>query len=462
VSVDPTRDAGRGPGGRAWRSGEIAVTNAWLLAFRARPWQSLGEKLKFRSSAAVPLLDETGRSIAMLSLYSRWPGFFSTPPVRSFLMHAQQVLSHAVQRCTAATVVPLRDQQRYRRLLDNRKVVMHYQPIIGMGDGGLVKFEALARLQGSDGKLIPPGLFLPALGRNELLALFAQGLEQACNDYLAFADEYPDSAVAINLPPEGLGDPRYEAVLFETIARCGLDSTRLHVEVLETQDAGVETAIRKPFLDRLRQAGIKITQDDLGSGHSSLLRLEKLPFDEVKIDQGLVRGALRNPKRAVQFILYLTRLAHAFNIPVTVEGLENHGLLEAAEILGADHGQGYGVARPMPAHKMAAWCRNYQYPVRPQRPVTAIGAMAGYLLWDLQITGIADKPELVSEFVGARAIVDHFIDANRLRGGAIDRLVSESHELIASAGKRDGAARDRVIGELTRFWLDETSPAGAH
>lgn len=460
ISIDPTIVAGRGPGGRAWRSGEITVSDAWLIESDKAPWKSVGEALGFRSSAAVPLHDESGRSIALLSLYSAWPGYFSTGRIRGFFSHVQQILSHAIQQSMSSPVIPLREQQAYRQMLNEKRVVMHYQPIIDLRDGNLTKVEALARICSSDGELISPQRFLPALGGEELLLLFVQGLEQACTDFVATYPAQPGIRIAINFPAEGFDDPRYENALFRTLDKFGLPPTNLQLEVLETKDAGDGTESRQAFLQRLRDAGIQIAQDDLGSGHSSLLRLEQYPFDEVKIDQGLVRGALHNPKRAVEFILYLTRLAHAFNIPVTVEGLENLGMIEAAAILGADRGQGYGIAKPMPATELTSWQKNHHYQVQAQKPRTAIGAMAGYLLWDLQLSAISERPELIAEFVGAKAIVDQFIETNNLQGGPIDQLLRRNHELAATSNDQHETAkivRAQLIKELTEYWLSETS-----
>ena len=165
LSVDPTLLAGQGPGGRAWRSGEIIVSDAWMLESDKAPWREVGARLGFRSSAAVPLIDEHGRSIALLSLYSAWPGLFSAGAMRGLLSHAQLLLSGAVERRMSAVVVPLRKQRAYRRLLGERRVLFDYQPIIDLRDGTLVKLEALARLRAGDGEVIPPQRFLSGARR---------------------------------------------------------------------------------------------------------------------------------------------------------------------------------------------------------------------------------------------------------------------------------------------------------
>ncbi len=108
--------------------------------------------------------------------------------------------------------------------------------------------------------------------------------------------------------------------------------------------------------------------------------MDRYPFDAVKIDQELVRGALRNPQRALEFILYLTRLAHALQTPVTVEGLENLAIIEAAAVLGADRGQGFGISPPLPARDVPEWhaaTTDYAVDVRKPHPA-ALGAMAAY------------------------------------------------------------------------------------
>jgi len=458
ISIDPNQLSGMGPGGQAWRSGEIVVSDAWELDPGTGPWRKVGSKLGFRSSAAVPLFDETGQTIAELSLYSSWPSYFSTTRIHMFLRHVQQVLSVGLQRLAQAPAIPIRKQRAYRRLLNEKRVVMHYQPIVNLKDGNVVKLEALARLQREDGALIYPQHYLRALGRDELLQLFTQGLEQACADCHAFEEQELSLQMAINFPTDGFDDPRYEKVLFQMLDGCGLPKSRLQMEVLESQDVG-GIGPHRDFIQRLRDTGIRVAQDDLGSGHSSLLRLDQYPFDEVKIDQGLVRSALRHPERALAFILYLTRLAHAFNIFVTVEGLENPGMLEAAAILGADFGQGFGIAKPMPASEVMAWHRSYTFPIQHQTPSTALGAMAGYLLWDLQLATISEHPESIEQFVGAKAMVDEYINSNNLHGSQLDKLLKTNRELAFVRNDRDewtSSVRSEVLEELTRYWLDMT------
>ncbi len=431
ISIDAAHQAGQGPSGRAWRSGYVVVSDAWKLEPDRAPWWPVGIELGFRSSAGIPLSDETGKTIAMIGLYSAFPGYFSTDTLTSFLSHLRHVLSQALAERIAAPIISQTDRHEYRRLLEGRHVTLHYQPIIDLRSGTLAKVEALARMQGPGGEPILPARFLPALGDLELLKLFEQVVRQACRDGHDLERDGLVTRVAVNIPAKALGDARYLNVLFGAIAENQLAPERLALEVLETHPGAGDAARHRLFIAQLREAGITIEQDDLGAGHSSLVRLDQYPFDAVKVDQELVSGSLRNPQRALEFILYLTRLAHALETPVTVEGLENFGILEAAAVLGADCGQGFAIAPPMAATSLKAWYDNYKYPINPLAPRTALGAMAGYLLWDI------DR---------ANRIAEHFIAFNELHGSEIDRL--RRHETTTA---------HQIIATLRDYWLSSPS-----
>ena len=453
ISVDPLRPSGQGPGGRAWRSGQIIVSDAWAIESRNKPWQAIGNELGFRSSAALPLQDDSGKTIALLSLYSAWPRFFSTLRINTFLSHLQKVLSYAVERLKSEPVIPLPLRQEYRTWVSEKRVTFLYQPIIDLRSGELRKVEALARVLDDDGRIVPPDRFLPACGNEELFTLLELGLSQACVDSKMLADEGLKAAIALNFPPEGIGDPRCERVILQALDRCRPCGVGIELELLENREAHDTDENRHAFLQRLREAGVRLAEDDLGSGHSSLLRLDKYAFDEVKMDQGLVRGATQRPQRALEFMLYLTRLVHAFDMRVTVEGLENRGLIEGAVVLGADLGQGYGIARPMPIQEIAAWHRGFRHDVDPLRPQTALGALATYLLWDMQ--GAAFDHQGTEVRADARKTMEAFIADRGLEQTALARMLSEHFDEGARARAR---IRPHVITHLIEVWHAEIQP----
>ena len=453
ISIDSARTSGQGPGGRAWRSGQIIVSDAWVIESRNKPWQTLGKELGFRSSAALPLQDDSGKTIALLSLYSAWPRFFSTLRVGNFLHHLQKVLSHAVQRLNATPVVALPFRQKYRSWIADRRVAFLYQPIIDLHSGQLRKVEALARLLDEQGRFVTPDRFLPACGNEELFAILDMGLERASVDSKFLAEAGLRASIALNFPAEGIGDARCEHSILRAVEKCGNHGSCIELELLETREGTDTDEQRQSFLQKLREAGVRLAEDDLGSGHSSLLRLDQYAFDEVKMDQGLVRGATHRPQRALEFMLYLTRLVHAFDMRLTVEGLEHRGLIEGALILGADYGQGYGIARPMPIQDIPNWYRRFHYDVAPQRPQTALGALATYLLWDMQAMG-APEQHGAAAALDARQIVESFIAARGLGNTELAKLLAEHFDGMSPVR---GRVRHRVIEQFTDVWRLEVS-----
>lgn len=453
-----TSVAGCGPAGRAWRSGQIQANHSFDVEASLHPWREEAQKCGFRSSVAVPLLDESGQAFAILSLYSRWPGFFSAVNREVMLRHIQQMLSHAILRLDQASVIPAILRHAYRQSLEDGAVEMLYQPIVDLRTGKPDTLEALARLREADGRLIAPAAFLSAFGSAGLLRLFQLGLEQICRDVQAWRERNSDFdvRVSLNLPPDGLTQDKYRDTLFEMLSEWKMPPTLLTLEILETKEC-VDVCRRDARIAEFQKAGIEIAQDDLGSGHSSLVRMDRLPSDRVKIDQALVRGTLNRPVRALEFIHHLTLLAQGFGAKVTVEGLEDEGLIEAAAILGADHGQGYGIARPMSTRDVMPWMQSWSFPIDPSEPRTALGAMAGYLLWDHKLGTIADWPEFIEQFIKEPWLVHRYV--NRMGNSATElSMMLERTQILALKGH--GSAkyiqmRKELIDRLGAIWLLE-------
>lgn len=383
-SIDAASVGGNGPAGRAWRSRTIKVSESNLTDSTVDLWSDLRRRIGFRSSAAVPLLDNQGEPFALLSLYSDVPGYFSGVSRALILRYLQQALGHAMRQFQTSTVIPLVMRRHYIQLMETGHVEIFYQPIINLKSGDVAHLEALARLREADGKIIPPGAFLPALGRSGLHRLFELGFERACLDLLQLRNDrrYESARISVNLPADGLGDPNYLSTIRRLLEKHGRSGRDFILEVLESSEL-LDAARMEQAIADLRAIGLQIVQDDLGAGHSSLLRLDRIGFDGVKIDQALVRRASERPWRALEFMYHLTNLAHDVHVPVTMEGLENRGLIEASRLFGADCGQGFGIARPMPLAQLMQW----SVPDEAQTsasgsPTTVLGLMAHLLLWE--------------------------------------------------------------------------------
>lgn len=379
---------GSGNAGRAWRTGDIICSDSLLSDPATAPWRPWAERFGWRASAAVPLTRVDGTPQALLSLCAEWPGYFSYASRAAMLHQVKEVveraLEHLEQEPHTAAVQRYGARATHLELLRAGEVEMLFQPVVGLPDGEPVRFEALARLR-HDGSLVSPSDFLPAFGDEELLRLFEIALEQSLTALEEWESHGLVTGASINMPVAAAWDDRYLQAVTDAFARHLVSPDRLTLELLETGSMLGSLAVRKAGVDRFKQLGVEVAQDDLGAGHSSLIRLRHIDFDVVKIDQSLIRGTDVDPRTALQFVQPISDIAHNLGLHVVLEGLETPGLIEAAAQLGVDAGQGYAIARPMPRAAVVDWARNFRLAVDPEHPRTELGGLAAHVAWEHRV-----------------------------------------------------------------------------
>ena len=150
------------------------------------------------------------------------------------------------------------------------------------------------------------------------------------------------TGVSVNLPVISAEDDRYSRLVSELLSTYDVAPGRLTLELLETGFADRSLHHRRRSLDHFTSLGVRLAQDDLGSGYSSLLRLRHFDFDDVKLDQSLLRGTDKSAGAALRFIKPINAIARSLGLSVVLEGLEDDGLIEVGVQLDVDQGQGYG------------------------------------------------------------------------------------------------------------------------
>ncbi len=460
ITTSGKEDTGLGPAGRAWRAGRIERSDSYLSDPSTAPWRTLGERFGFRSSAAVPLVGSDGRPRALLSMYASFPGFFAVPGRLAWLGQLKQLVERALERIEAGTghlaaVSGFATRALHLDRLRSGEVEFRFQPVVSFATGGLDKLEALARLR-HDGRLVSPSAFLSAFGDEELLMLVAIGLEESLRALGEWEAAGLVTGVSLNLPATSAEDSRCVELVADALARHRIAPARLTLELLETTRHQGEPSARPTAIDALKALGVRLAEDDLGSGYSSLRRFRSIAFDEVKIDQELVRGAERAPREALTFIHPLTHLAHSLGRTVVVEGLETVGLVEAALLLGADGGQGFAIAPPLPATEVPAWARTFRLEVDPGHPRTTLGGLAAHLAWEIRLHALGGDASLVELAARDGCPLSDFIAAT-----AGDRVLEGAHSVLhATALARRLGAEHRGAWDALAALLRERVDAG--
>jgi diguanylate cyclase (GGDEF)-like protein len=241
---------------------------------------------------------------------------------------------------------------RLQSALDERRIVVHYQPIADLASGRVRGFEALARIAEPDGSITSPAEFIPVAEDSGLIVpLGAQVLDQACHEALNW-DPAAELSVAVNLSARQLDVGDLTASVRETLERTGLDPRRLHLELTETAVIDLDPT----FLSQLAclgDLGVQVGLDDFGTGYASLTHLRRLPLTFVKIDQSFVQG-LGTPGGDERIVSAVVDLARNLGLRSIAEGVETKAQLDRLRRLGCDQAQGYLLAKPLPAAEALA------------------------------------------------------------------------------------------------------------
>ncbi|TAL89076.1 MAG: diguanylate cyclase, partial [Rhodanobacter sp.] len=183
IGVDAGRPEGEGPSGRAWRTATIQRSAHFGSDPAMLGWRDIARHLGVVSSVAIPLCPALSKPAVVLALYSPYAGGFHSEDQQAFLEQIKSVLDLALARLApprqGTELLPFFVRERWRALIETTALQMHYQPLVRLATGRVTEFEALARLRDEDGELLSPVRFLPALGADDLVALFRHGLAQA-------------------------------------------------------------------------------------------------------------------------------------------------------------------------------------------------------------------------------------------------------------------------------------------
>ncbi|MFN8630468.1 MAG: EAL domain-containing response regulator [Chloroflexota bacterium] len=277
---------------------------------------------------------------------------FRASDLRDILAEHHEPALMPVRSAPTSHVAVCRDE--LRRAILHGELVLQYQPQISLATGEWLGAEALVRWQHPVHGLLQPGQFLD-LADDELLAseLTVAVMRTAAAEWaeLGLATGR-DLTLSVNLHPLALADPGFAALVLNATAAAGLPPERVVLEVTEV--APTSGALALSTLTRLRMRGFGLSIDDFGTGHSSLERLSRVPFTELKVDRGFVMELGRSDWARTIAAQSVT-LAKALGLRAVAEGIEDEATMAWLRGIGCDAGQGFGIARPMWIWDLVTW-----------------------------------------------------------------------------------------------------------
>jgi Amt family ammonium transporter len=239
---------------------------------------------------------------------------------------------------------------RIQKALDDDRFILYAQPIVPILEGSKGgHHEILIRMLDESGSLVPPGAFIPAAERFNLMPAIDRWVVRKVFELIRrFPARFLEERFnfAINLSGGSISDE-------QTLEFIGLELERLQIpegmicfEITETA-AIANLSSANYFIRTLKQSGCRFSLDDFGSGLSSFAYLKNLPVDYLKIDGAFVKDLADDPIDH-EMVRAINQIGHVMDLETIAEFVENDAILDRLRDIGVDYAQGFGVARPSP------------------------------------------------------------------------------------------------------------------
>jgi EAL domain-containing protein (putative c-di-GMP-specific phosphodiesterase class I) len=236
-------------------------------------------------------------------------------------------------------------------VLEKRELKLYYQIQVNSARQ-MFAVEALLRWEHPQYGLVSPDQFIPIAEQTGLiLPIGAWVLQTACEQLKRWQNDplKKDLLLSVNISPRQFNQAGFVEQVQEIVEKNAINPARLKLELTESLMLhDISHTIDK--MNSLKRLGIRFSMDNFGTGYASLSQLKKLPIDQLKIDQFLMRDIVIDNCDAmiVKTIIDMTR---KLGIDVIAGGVETEQQFTCLNELGCSVYQGYLFGKPMPLHE---------------------------------------------------------------------------------------------------------------
>ncbi len=247
------------------------------------------------------------------------------------------------------TQINLRESIRnfQEQALQKQEFEVYFQPKYHMKNRILIGAEALIRWNSKENGFLSPAQFIPIFEKNGfILKLDFFVLESV----LTFLEKRKQSGkqivpISVNQSRVHLNDEKYVEELKKVFSKFDLPSGIIELELTETAFSDIQNAQR--VMNEIRELGFLTSIDDFGAGYSSLLMLNALSIDILKLDRFFLTNSY-DTQRTREILVHIISMADALNIRIICEGVETESQAEFLMSVGCNFAQGYLYGKPMP------------------------------------------------------------------------------------------------------------------
>src|SRR5262249_7551950 len=226
---------------------------------------------------------------------------------------------------------------QFDRMMSQRAVTPHYQPIVSVNDERVVSFEVLARsrvvgLETATEMFDAAAYVQQEVGLSRLLREEGVRVGQSIGQCGLF----------LNTHPAELGDERLLRSLNEL--REAFPGLPITLEIHEAAITGLKEMLA--LRAELKNLDMKLAYDDFGAGQARLLELVEVPPDYLKFDRRLIQVIHAAPQQRQQMLAALVHMVSELGIAPLAEGVESAEEAQTCQQLGFRFAQGYFYGRP--------------------------------------------------------------------------------------------------------------------
>ncbi len=281
----------------------------------------------------------------------------SSHRVSNVAVYTAQMNPYSPKRLTLMTEL--------RSAIEYDGLTLNFQPQINLLTNSVCGFEALLRWSHHEFGFVPPDEFIPMAEKTGLMKSLTHWVLCRAAEFCQQLEELScDACVSVNISALNLREANFCRRVCDILDEYNVPRHRIVLEVTETA-AMLDPESALHVLKALNEAGVRLSIDDFGTGHSSLSYIRQLPVQEIKIDRSFV-GEMDAQAGDATIVKTTINMCHDLGFEVVAEGVENATIVDMLTGMGCDVIQGYHIARPMSRDDTMAWLRNSQWHVALQ------------------------------------------------------------------------------------------------
>ena len=258
----------------------------------------------------------------------------------------------------------LLQQEELATALEGDRFVLHYQPKVDLVTERVIGVEAFLRWHHPEKGLVSAQQFIGLAEETGLiLRLGEMALRQACIQVQALERAgFEALKMAVNLSVRQLTDPGFLDMIRQVITETGVSPERLELE-MPAELLNEDPRALRELLVALHDLGVCLILDDFCTGSCSLVALQQLPLDVIKIDHRFIRDIPYNVS-ATDVASAVIALARKLHLTVVAEGVETPQQLSFLKSSGCAQCQGNLFSYPLDEDALIGFLiRQYEKPL---------------------------------------------------------------------------------------------------